>query len=101
MYFALVIVAMHFIRPDINPIERPTSKYAVGPFGYLMTSAFLSLSVGTWALVLGLRRDLRHSSPFRIGTTFLALWGVGLLVAATFPIDPEGHRTRSQERFME
>ena len=24
-YFALVIAAMHFIRPDINPIERPTS----------------------------------------------------------------------------
>ena len=89
-YFALVIVAMHFVRPDINPIDRPTSEYAVGPFGYVMTSAFLSLSVGTWALVLGLRRDRPHRGPLRIGTTFLALWGVGLLVAATFPIDLEG-----------
>ena len=89
-YFALVIVAMHFVRPDINPIDRPTSEYAVGPFGYVMTSAFLSLSVGTWALVLGLRRDQPHRGPLRIGTTFLALWGVGLLVAATFPIDLEG-----------
>lgn len=89
-YFALVIAAMHFIRPDLNPIERPTSEYAVGPFGYLMTSAFLSLSVGTWALVIGLRRDLPHRAHLRIGTMFLALWGVGLVVAATFPIVPEG-----------
>ena len=89
-YFALVIVAMHFIRPDISPIQRPTSEYAVGRFGYLMTSAFLSLSVGTWALVLGLRRDLPHRGPHRIGTMCLAVWGVGLLVAATFPIDAEG-----------
>ena len=66
------------------------AEYAVGPFGYLMTSAFLSLSMGTWALVLGLGRDLPHRGLLRIGIIFLALWGVGLLVAAAFPIDPEG-----------
>jgi len=89
-YFALVIAAMHFIRPDINPIERPTSEYAVGPFGYVMTSAFLSLSVGRWTLVLGVRRDLPYRGPLRTGTMCLALWGVGLLVAATFSDRPGG-----------
>lgn len=89
-YFVVVIAALHFLRPDINPVERPTSEYAVGPFGYLMTSAFVSLSLGTWALVVGLHRDLPRSRLHRVGLGFLGAWGIGLLVAATFPIDVDG-----------
>jgi hypothetical protein len=88
-YFVVVIAALHFLRPDINPVERPTSEYAIGPFGYLMTSAFISLSLGTWALVVGLHRDLSGSGRYRVGLGFLGVWGIGLLVAATFPIDVE------------
>jgi Protein of unknown function (DUF998) len=89
-YFVAVIAVLHLLRPDINPVERPTSEYAVGPFGYLMTSAFVSLSLGTWALVVGLYRDLSLARLHRIGLGFLGVWGVGLLVAATFPIDVDG-----------
>jgi hypothetical protein len=39
-YFVAVIVAMHFLRPD-NPLTHTTSEYAVGPYGFLMTSAFI------------------------------------------------------------
>ena len=39
-YFAVIIVVLHFLRPDLNPISSPTSEYAVGPYGFLMTSAF-------------------------------------------------------------
>jgi hypothetical protein len=89
-YFVVVIAAMHFLSPDISPVQRPTSEYATGPFGYLMTSAFVALSVASWALVVGLRRDIPPQGIHRIGLGFLGVWGVGLLVAATFPIDPEG-----------
>jgi hypothetical protein len=89
-YFVVVIAALHFLRPDINPVERPTSEYAVGPFGYLMTSAFVSLSLATWALVVGLRRDLSLARLHRVGLGFLGVWGIGLLVAAAFPIDVDG-----------
>ncbi|MEX2537749.1 MAG: DUF998 domain-containing protein [Actinomycetota bacterium] len=89
-YFVVDIVGMHFLSPEISPVHRPTSEYATGPFGYLMTSAFVSLSLGTWALVLGLRRDLPSAGPHRVGLVFLGIWGIGLLVAATFQIDPEG-----------
>jgi hypothetical membrane protein len=88
-YFVVVIAAMHFLSPDISPVQRPTSEYATGPFGYLMTSAFVALGVASWALVVGLRRDLPRQGIHRIGLGFLGVWGVGLLVAATFPIDPE------------
>ena len=89
-YFAVAIVAMHFLSPDISPTQRPTSEYAVGPFGYVMTAAFISLSLGSGALVLGLLRDLPAAGIHRVGLVFLAVWSVGLLVAAAFPIDLDG-----------
>jgi hypothetical protein len=51
VYFVLAIAAMHVLSPAISPITRPTSEYAIGPFGYLMTSAFLAFSIATWCLV--------------------------------------------------
>jgi hypothetical protein len=89
-YFVVVIVALHFLRPDTNSVDRPTSDFAVGPFGYLMTSAFVSLSVATWAIIVGLHRGLAPSRLRRAGLGVLGIWGLGLLVAATFPIDLQG-----------
>jgi hypothetical protein len=87
--FVVLLAALHFLS-DSDPIQRPTSEYAVGQFGYLMTSAFIVLSVATWALVIGLRRDLAKPAQSRVGLVFLGVFGIGLLVAATFPIDLEG-----------
>ena len=88
--FVVLIAALHFLSPDISPIERPTSEYAVGPFGYLMTGAWVALSLSTWTLVVGLRRDLSRPVQSRLGLGLLGVWGIGLLVAATFPIDLDG-----------
>lgn len=85
-----LMAVLHVLDPALDPAQRPTSEYAVGPFGYLMTAVFLLLSVSTWALIAGLRRDLDGPALSRPGLAFLAAWGVGLLVAAAFPIDPEG-----------
>lgn len=89
-YFVAVIAALHFLSPEFDPIQRRTSEYAVGPYGYLMTSAFVALSVSTWALVIGLRRDLSEPARSRLGLGLLGVFGIGLLVAATFPTDLEG-----------
>ena len=83
-------MALHFLSPDSDPIQRPTSEYAVGPYGYIMTSAFIALSVASWALVIGLSRDLAEPAKSRVGLVFLGVFAIGLLVAATFPIDLEG-----------
>lgn len=89
-YFVLIIVALHFLRPDLNPISRPTSEYAVGPYGFLMTTAFFSMSVASWALVLGLSQGLSHAARSRIGLGLLSIWALGLLIAMSFPIDLDG-----------
>src|SRR5262245_36864753 len=89
-YFVVIIIALHFLRPDLNPIQRPTSEYAVGPYGWLMTSAFLSMSVASWALVIGLAHRLSQAAQSRIGLGLLGVWAVGVLIAMLFPIDPDG-----------
>ena len=88
--FVVLIAALHFLSPEFDPIQRRTSEYAVGAFGYLMTVAFIALSVSTWALVIGLRRDLSEPARSMLGLALLGVFGIGLLVAAAFPTDLEG-----------
>ena len=89
-YFLLVIIVLHVLSPAIDPVNRPTSEYATGPFGYLMTSAFLALSLATWCLVFGVNRSLRPQGAQRVGLVFLGWFGIALWIAAAFPIDAEG-----------
>jgi hypothetical protein len=89
-YFVLVIVVLHFLRPDYHPLRQPTSDYAVGPYGFLMTTAFFSMSVATVALIVALRQGVPPAARSRAGLVFLGLWAVGVLVAMTFPTDLDG-----------
>ena len=61
-YFTLIIVVLHLLRPDLNPLSTPTSEYAVGPYGFLMTSAFFSMSLGSFALVIGLYQGISQQA---------------------------------------
>ena len=85
-YFALVIVALHLLRPERDPIALTTSTYAVGRYGALMTSAFIAMSVASAALGAALYRALPQATS-RLGLTILGVWSAALLVAAAFPID--------------
>jgi hypothetical protein len=89
-FFVAIIVALHFLRPDLDPISRPTSEYAVGAYGYLMTSAFFSMSLASWALIIALYRGVPGPARSRIGLTLLGIWATGVLIAMLFPIDAEG-----------
>jgi len=63
-YFLTAVIALHFLRPDYDPVSRFVSEYAVGQYGFLMTSAFFGLSLGLWLWLLDFikefpsRRDL-------------------------------------------
>ncbi len=89
-YFVVILATLHFLRHDLNPISRTTSEYAVGPFGFLMTSAFFSMSLASWALVIGLYQGIPGPARSRIGLALLGIWAVGVLIAMIFPIDADG-----------
>lgn len=89
-YFLIAVIALHFLRPDYDPVSRWVSEYAVGSYGFLMTSAFFGLSLGSLALVIGLYQGVSRSGRSWIGLLLLGIWGVGILIAGIFPGDLRG-----------
>ena len=88
--FVLLVVLLHFLRPETNPLTLGVSYYAVGTYGFLMTAAFLILSLGgatlTFGLLLGSTQG--HRSP--VGLLLLGIWSLSVALAAIFPIDAPG-----------
>src|SRR4028118_232282 len=53
--FLLNLTALHFLRPDVNPVAEPISTYgAVGSYGFLLTAVMLGSGLGALALASGL-----------------------------------------------
>lgn len=86
-FYVAVVVALPFLRPDYSPVEQGISEYAVGPYGYLQSAAFVSLGVGSLALAFGVRRATVGSGWARLGSAFVGAWGICLVLSGVFPID--------------
>lgn len=86
-YAALALVLMHLLRPDYSPINHMISDYAVGPYGWVMQTVFVGMSVGCIMLLVGLARDGPTSIAARISIVLLAVASIGLVVSAIFPTD--------------
>ena len=89
-YFLTAVIALHFLRPDYDPVSRFVSEYAIGQYGFLMTSAFFGLSLGSLALVIGLYQEVSRSVRSWIGLILLGIWGVAILIAGIFPTALKG-----------
>lgn len=89
-YFLLALGLLHYLRPDYAPAKHMISDYAVGAFGWLMTSAFVALSISCLMLMLGLAATGPRALPARIGVALLGAAFCGLVVTAIFPTDLPG-----------
>lgn len=107
--FIIIIISLHFLPTGYDPLRSPTSEYAVGNYGYLMSTAFVFMSAGCFALLVGLYKGISRSSRSRAGLILLGIWAIGALIAMTFPIAPEGtlsntvdkiHRTNGPITFL-
>ena len=87
-YFAIALLLMHALRPERALATTYISGYAVGPYGWVMTTAWLAASSGCLMLVLGLARTGPRSAAGRLGTLLLAILAIGLLITAIFPPGP-------------
>jgi hypothetical membrane protein len=91
--FLLSFTALHFLRPDVNPVLEPMSNYAVGPYGFLLTAADIGLSLAALALAFGLYLGIAPRGRSYVGLFLLALYGVSVMLAGIFPIDVGGEAT--------
>ncbi|HMK91811.1 MAG TPA: DUF998 domain-containing protein [Thermoleophilia bacterium] len=90
LYFFAAVTAEELLRPLYDPVQRTISELAVGPFGFLQTSAFVALGLSLLALQHALYRRLRHTIASRVALALLGLCGLLSFAAAIFPTDLKG-----------
>lgn len=86
-YVLVMYVAFAFIQPDLNPLYRYGSEYAVGRMGWLMKLAFLLWGGGMVALAVGMAKDLDASARSTTAIILFAVGGVAVSLAGVF--DPD------------
>jgi Protein of unknown function (DUF998) len=85
--FVVLLAALHFIKPELDPSWHFISEYAIGDYGWMMVLAFLSLALGYVALFVAIRAQLRTIGGY-IGLAMLLVSALGLTIAAIFTTDP-------------
>jgi len=91
--FLLNFTALHFLRPDVNPVLEPISNYAVGPYGFLFIAADIGLGLAALALTCGLYLSIAPPGRSYVGLSLLGVYGISVLLAGIFPIDVGGEAT--------
>ena len=87
-WFLASVVVLHVINPGLGPVDHQISEYALGPWGWLMTVAFLVVGAGIVALGVGLRRSLTPG-PRVWASWLIAATGVFFVGVAVFPTDAQ------------
>jgi hypothetical membrane protein len=99
--FTLTWVAQELFRiEEYSPIKEPVSALAAGPNGWIQSVNFAVFGVLTMAFAVGLYGVSQSSKPGVVGSGLFLVSGLGLLMAAAFPLredaagviyDPGGH----------
>lgn len=84
---ATAVLALHAVRPDLDPVPRRISEYAVGRHGWLMTSAFLGFATGLWALGRGVAPLAAAHPRVRPVRVLLPVAALGMALAGVFETD--------------
>lgn len=88
LFYAVVMyVVFPLVQPELNPLYRYGSEYAVGRAGWLMKLAFFVWGSGLLALALAMARGLDAESRSRVAIALFVVGGVGVFLAGVFDSD--------------
>jgi len=85
--YHVLLFALIFIRPDLDPYWHPISEWAIGPHGWIMVLAFLISATSYGALFIAIRKQ----APGILGKTGLAILFIcfiGTIMVGVFITDP-------------
>ena len=85
--FSALLLALHFIKPDLDPTWRFISEYSRGDIGWIMPVAFLTLAVTCFTAIPLFWKQLKGWVG-RTGLVLLGISGIGMILAALFVTDP-------------
>lgn len=82
-----LLVVLLFLRPDLDPYWHTISEWAIGPYGWLMTLAFLTSALSYAALFVLLKSQIRGVIGW-IGLGILLICVIGTTGVGLFTTDP-------------
>ncbi len=85
--FVAAVLALHWLRPDLNPQVHTVSEYSIGSYGWLMRAAFVALGLGVLATSLSLELRFGLSRWRRAGLLLLVGTALGLFLDAGYNTD--------------
>jgi hypothetical protein len=80
-------IALHVLRPDLGFAGHRISEYANGPYGYVMTAAFVSIGAGMLALAAAVAQQRERRS--RAVALAIAAAGLGMVAAGIWRTDAD------------
>jgi hypothetical protein len=85
--YQILLIALIFLRPDLAPSWHTISEWAVGPYGWIMSSAFLISAMSYAALFVMLKPQL-HGNLGRMGLGILLMCVIGATGVGICRTDP-------------
>ena len=87
---ALVALALvHLLKRDLDPSRTMISRYALGPYGWVMALCFAAWAAASALLFVALAQG-PSSALDRAGQVILFVAAAGLALASRFRMDPAG-----------
>src|SRR5947209_20023021 len=74
--YQILLIVLIFLRPDLDPSWHTISEWAIGPYGWMMSSAFLTSALSYAALFVMLRPQVRGATG-RVGLGMLLICVIG------------------------
>jgi hypothetical membrane protein len=83
-YFVIVLIVLHILQPEFNPRFRFMSEYALGDYGWLMTTTFFALGLAPLLAAIGFQNVYQSSRSIRIGLGLLVVAAMFIWLAGIF-----------------
>jgi hypothetical protein len=87
VFYQILLIALIFLRPDLAPSWHTISEWAIGPYGWVMSSAFLISALSYAALFVMLKSQL-HGGLGRLGLGILLICVIGATGVGLCTTDP-------------
>lgn len=86
--FILLLAALHFLRPDLDPSWRFISEYELGNYGWMMRLAFFALALSCVSLVVAIAGQVRGIVGY-LGLGLIVLAAAGMTLAGIYAPDKD------------
>ena len=84
-YWLAVVIAMHLLEPEFDPVRVPISVYVLGTYGIWMTTSFVVAAAIYFLLAFGLAKALPPNVWTKTGVLLLCVGACGQVVAGLYP----------------